>query len=81
MKMDFAQFRKLFKIITWYTNLHIFFWDSSKQDIMCPKKGFLKQLISVCLHNNRGFKKKKIGRIPFQLFLLLETVDPVFSLI
>lgn len=49
---------------------------------MFPKKGFLKQLISVCLHNNRGFKKKKkIGRIPFQLFLLLETVDPVFSLI
>lgn len=47
---------------------------------MFPKKGFLKQLISVCLHNNRGFKKK-IGRIPFQLFLLLETVDPVFSLI
>lgn len=26
---------------------------------MFPKKGFLKQLISVCLHNNRGFKKKK----------------------
>lgn len=26
-------------------------------------------------------KKKNIGRIPFQLFLLLETVDPVFSLI
>lgn len=48
---------------------------------MFPKKGFLKQLISVCLHNNHGFKKKKIGRIPFQLFLLLETVDPVFSLI
>lgn len=25
---------------------------------MCLKKGFLKQLILVCLYNNRGLKKK-----------------------